>query len=60
MIWDADFLLGARTAEGADSYVLCEINVSSVFPFPDAAPDVIAATTLNLLAAARERRATGA
>jgi hypothetical protein len=34
MIWDADFMLGPR---GADSYVLGEINVSSVFPIPDEA-----------------------
>ena len=31
IIWDADFLYGPRTASGEDSYVLCEINVSSVF-----------------------------
>lgn len=37
MIWDADFLYGPRTASGEDGYVLCEINVSSVYPFPDSA-----------------------
>lgn len=42
IIWDADFLYGPRTAVGEDSYVLCEINVSSVFPIPDQAPDEIA------------------
>ncbi len=42
MIWDADFMLGARGADGADSYVLGEINVSSVFPIPDEAPAEIA------------------
>ena len=31
IIWDADFLYGPRTASGEDSYVLCEINVSSCF-----------------------------
>jgi hypothetical protein len=41
-IWDADFLLGPRSANGEDSYVLCEINVSSVFPIPDEAPAAIA------------------
>jgi hypothetical protein len=35
LIWDADFLLGEKDENGADTYVLCEINVSSVFPFPD-------------------------
>ena len=33
MLWDCDFLRGA----GDDDWVLCEINVSSVAPFPDAA-----------------------
>src|ERR1700730_12428610 len=42
MIWDADFLFGPRDASGRDSYVLCEINVSSVFPFPEQAPAEIA------------------
>ena len=42
VIWDADFLYGPRTAAGEDSYVLCEINVSSVFPIPDQAPEEIA------------------
>jgi hypothetical protein len=41
-IWDADFMLGPRAPDGADSYVLGEINVSSVFPIPDAAPAEIA------------------
>ena len=35
VIWDADFLLGPRTVEGEDIYVLCEINATSVFPIPD-------------------------
>jgi hypothetical protein len=42
IIWDADFLYGPRDAMGQDTYVLCEINVSSVFPFPDHAPSEIA------------------
>jgi len=42
MIWDADFMLGPADADGADSYVLGEINVSSVFPIPDEAPAEIA------------------
>jgi hypothetical protein len=42
IIWDADFLYGPRTASGEDTYVLCEINVSSVFPIPDQAPAEIA------------------
>jgi hypothetical protein len=33
LLWDMDFLLG----EGPQSHVLCEVNVSSVSPFPDSA-----------------------
>jgi len=42
MIWDADFMLGPPGADGTDSYVLGEINVSSVFPMPAEAPAEIA------------------
>ena len=42
VIWDADFLYGPRDASGQDTYVLCEINVSSIFPFPEQAPVEIA------------------
>jgi hypothetical protein len=42
LIWDADFLYGPQTGSGEDTYVLCEINVSSVFPIPDQAPEEIA------------------
>ena len=49
IIWDADFLYGPRTASGEDSYVLCEINVSSVFAIPDQAPAAIARLTLERL-----------
>ncbi len=42
MIWDADFMLGPPGADGVDSYVLGEINVSSVFPIPGEAPAEIA------------------
>ncbi|WP_426439162.1 hypothetical protein [Bradyrhizobium genosp. P] len=44
VIWDADFLYGPRDAAGADTYVLCEINVSSCFAIPDDAPTAIART----------------
>jgi hypothetical protein len=42
IIWDADFLYGPRTASGEDTYVLCEISVSTVFAVPDCAPAEIA------------------
>ena len=46
IIWDADFLYGPRDAAGLDSYVLCEINVSSCFAIPDEAPGAIAKLAL--------------
>jgi hypothetical protein len=49
IIWDADFLYGPRTASGDDSYVLCEINVSSCFALPDQAPAAIARLALRRL-----------
>jgi hypothetical protein len=49
IIWDADFLYGPKNAAGADTYVLCEINISSVFAIPDEAPAAIARLTLERL-----------
>jgi len=37
VLWDCDFLLGPKDELGKDTYVLCEINVSSVSPFPESA-----------------------
>jgi hypothetical protein len=38
LLWDADFMLGERTeTDGEEHYVLCEVNVSSVSPFPESA-----------------------
>jgi hypothetical protein len=42
LIWDADFLLGPKARHGEDTYVLCEINVSSVLPVPEEAFEEIA------------------
>ena len=56
LLWDCDFLFGARTAAGADTHVLCEINVSSVAPFPDSAIEPLVRATALRLAQARERR----
>jgi hypothetical protein len=49
VIWDADFLYGARDKSGADTYVLCEINASSCFAIPDEAPAAISRTVKNRL-----------
>jgi hypothetical protein len=37
LLWDVDFLLGERAPGDPERYVLCEINVSSVAPFPESA-----------------------
>ncbi len=57
MIWDADFMLGPPDADGTDTYVLGEINVSSVFPFPPDAPAAIARYALSRLSLEVEQRA---
>lgn len=49
LLWDCDFLLGPKTADGEDGYVLCEINVSSVSPYPEAAVDALCDATLARL-----------
>jgi hypothetical protein len=46
-LWDADFLYGPRTAAGDDSYVLCEINVSAITPYPESAAPIVAQTALR-------------
>ncbi|BBO69021.1 hypothetical protein DSCA_29510 [Desulfosarcina alkanivorans] len=57
VLWDCDFLLGPKNASGEDTYVLCEINVSSVAPFPQSAPPCIAeAVLVRLQAGAPGRR----
>ena len=53
IIWDADFLYGPPTTSGEDTYVLCEINVSSCFAVPDQAPAAIASLVLKRLSNAR-------
>ena len=52
VIWDADFLYGPKDATRADTYVLCEINASSTFAFPEhAMPGVARAAIDRMLAA---------
>lgn len=55
VLWDADFLYGPRSAAGEDTYVLCEINVSCVSPFPEQAPAAVAKLTLDRLRALQRR-----
>ncbi|MBI1252507.1 MAG: Cj0069 family protein [Alphaproteobacteria bacterium] len=55
-LWDADFLLGAKTPEGEDAYVLCEINASCVSPFPDDAPVKVAQAAIRGMSGRAARR----
>jgi hypothetical protein len=47
VIWDADFLYGPKTEAGEDTYVLCEINASSTFAFPEHAMPTVARAALE-------------
>lgn len=58
MIWDADFLLGPKNADGKDPYILCELNVSGVFPIPDESIIPLAAATVERAMASRTGRST--
>ena len=42
LLWDADFLLSPKDKNGNDTYVLWEISVSSVYPYPEVGnPDIV-------------------
>jgi hypothetical protein len=47
VLWDCDFMFGPKDASGNDTYVLCEINVSCVSPFPDSAAMPLAKTVME-------------
>jgi len=49
MLWDCDFMLGEPTAGDSDRCVLCEINVSSVSPFPPSAIQPVVAAVKSRL-----------
>ncbi len=54
MLWDCDFMFGEPTPEQPERFVLCEINVSSVSPFPPSAiKPLIEATRHRLLTRTR-------
>lgn len=57
LLWDADFFLGDCDATGPERYVLCEINVSSVSPFPESALAPLVAAARRALAAVAVRLA---
>lgn len=56
VLWDCDFMLGPKDINGHDTYVLCEINVSSVSPYPESVLVPLARATLGRVQAAQERR----
>jgi len=56
ILWDCDFLLGAKGDNGEDNYVLCEINVSSVAPYPESAVPYLVDATVARVQAARQKR----
>jgi len=51
LLWDCDFLLGEDDPDGNPGHVLCEVNVSSVSPFPP--------SCIPLLVAALRQQVTG-
>ncbi|MBL8359063.1 MAG: Cj0069 family protein [Rubrivivax sp.] len=52
LLWDCDFLPGAMEPAEPERHVLCEINVSSVSPFPPSCIGPIVEATLRRLRAA--------
>jgi hypothetical protein len=54
LLWDCDFLHGQVSAAEAERYVLCEINVSSVAPFPDSAIEPLVQATKTRLERGRQ------
>ena len=53
VIWDADFLYGPKDTLGQDTYVLCEINVSCVWPYPPQATNALADAAVACVRAQR-------
>jgi hypothetical protein len=53
VIWDADFLLGPKDTARNDTYTLCEVNVSGVFPIPD---ETIAPLVEAAIRSSKDRR----
>jgi len=56
LLWDCDFMHGEPAAAGEPRYVLCEINVSSVAPFPDSAIGPLVAAATRRIEASRRLR----
>jgi len=50
LLWDCDFMLGEPAAGQSERYVLCEINVSSVSPFPPSSIEPLVCAVMARLA----------
>jgi hypothetical protein len=53
VIWDADFFFGPKDPTGLDTYVLCEINISAVWPYPTQASRTIAEKCISAIEVAK-------
>jgi hypothetical protein len=58
LLWDADFLFRPGEAISDGSYALCEINASSVAPFPPSAVQPVAAAAIGRALAIRLTKET--
>ena len=54
LLWDCDFLHGVSADAGDERWVLCEINASSVAPYPDSAIEPLVVATVARLASRRK------
>lgn len=59
MLWDCDFLFGERANDQPERFVLCEVNVSSVSPFPPSSIAPLVATVIGRLAKRTARQVAG-
>ncbi len=57
LLWDCDFMLGEPAADGAERFVLCEINVSSVSPYPPSAIAPLVEAVRRRIGSPSERQA---
>lgn len=58
VISDSDFLYGSKDEHHQDGYVLCEVNVSAVWPYPPTASTTIVRNTLARVTKAVRTNAT--
>jgi hypothetical protein len=54
LLWDCDFMFGEHAAGEPERFVLCEVNVSSVSPFPPSAIGPLVEATRMRLAGTRD------